>query len=173
MKRFPFLLLDAGPVIKLFELGIWDVFITKCVVTISRTVAEEAQYASLEFEDICINLDDYEEQKLIKIIDVELTNVKAFHEKFDQQYKVSIHPGEKETLAFLYNSSENWLICTADGAVFRVLGLLQRGNQGISLEEILKQIGLSRELKWPYTKKFRENYTHRGQIDSIQNKGLI
>jgi len=173
MKKFQFLLLDAGPVIKLFELGIWDVFITKCDVTISRTVAAEAQYASLEFEDICINLDDYEEQELIEIFDVELTNVKDFHEKFDQQYKVSIHPGEKETLAFLYNSSENWRLCSSDGAVFRVLGLLQRGEQGISLEEVLKEIGLSRELKWPYTKKFRENYTLLGQIDSIQNKGLI
>jgi len=101
MKRFPFLLLDAGPIIKLFQLEIWDEFITKCDVAISRTVAEEAKFASLEFKDICINLDIYEEQNLVKIIDVELSNIKAFHEKFEQQYNISIHAGEKETLAFL------------------------------------------------------------------------
>jgi len=173
MKKFQFLLLDAGPIIKLFELGIWDVFITKCDVTISRIVAEEAQYASQECEDICINLGSYEEKNLIKIVDVELSKVKAFHEKFDLQYKVIIHPGEKETLAFLYNSSENWLVCSADHVVFRVLGLLGRSEQGISLEEILKQIGLSRELELIYTKKFREENTRIGRIYYIQNKGIL
>ncbi|GAF77090.1 unnamed protein product, partial [marine sediment metagenome] len=117
------LLLDTGPIIKLFELGIWDEFITKCDVTISRIVAEQAQYASQEFENICINLGSYEGKNLIKIVEVELSEVKAFHEKFDLQYKVIIHPGEKETLAFLYNSSKNWLVCAADGAVFRVFRL--------------------------------------------------
>lgn len=112
-------------------------------------------------------------KNLIKIVDVELSKVKAFHEKFDLQYKVIIHPGEKETLAFLYNSSENWLVCSADHVVFRVLGLLGRSEQGISLEEILKQIGLSRELELIYTKKFREENARIGQIYSIQNKGLL
>ena len=46
MKKFQFLLLDAGPIIKLFELGIWDDFIKRCDVTISQTVANEAKYAS-------------------------------------------------------------------------------------------------------------------------------
>ena len=173
MKKFRFLLLDAGPIIKLFELGIWDEFIAKCDVTISRTVAEEAQYASLEFEDICINLEFCDEQNLIKIVDVELCNVKAFHEKFDQQYKVDIHAGEKETLAFLCNSSEDWRVCAADSVVFRVLGLLGKAEQGIFLEEILNQVGLSQQLEWEYTRKFRERYTSMGQIDSIQDKGLL
>ena len=39
MKKSPFLLLDAGPIIKLFELGIWEVFIGRCDVTFSKTVA--------------------------------------------------------------------------------------------------------------------------------------
>ena len=47
MKRFQFLLLDAGPIIKLFELGLWDAFIKKYEVSISRTVANQAKYASL------------------------------------------------------------------------------------------------------------------------------
>jgi hypothetical protein len=64
-------------------------------------VAEEVKYASLEFEDICINLDVYEEKDLIKIIDVELCNVKAFYDKFDLSYQANIHDGEKETLAYI------------------------------------------------------------------------
>jgi len=58
--------------------------------------------------------------------------------------------------------------------VFRVLGLLSRAEQGISLEEILVKIGLSQsKLEWEYTKKFREKYTLMGQADSIQDKGLL
>ena len=37
MKKFKFLLLDAGPIIKLFELGIWDEFISRCDITVTRT----------------------------------------------------------------------------------------------------------------------------------------
>jgi len=77
-------------------------------------------------------------------------------------------------LAYLCDSSENWLVCSADGAIFRVLGLLGRIEQGISLEEILEKIGLSQNnLEWEYTKKFREKYTRKGQIDFTQGQGLL
>ena len=75
-------------------------------------------------------------------------------------------------LAFLYSSSVDWLVCAADGAVFRVLGMLGKSEQGISLEEVLKQIGLYRNIEWQYTKKFREHYTRLGQKDFIQERGL-
>jgi hypothetical protein len=173
MKKFPFLLLDAGPIIKLFELGIWEEFIKKCDVTVSRIVANQAKYASQEFEDICIDLERYEEQSRINILDVGPSVVKSFHDRFDTVYKAIVHDGEKETLAILCNSSENWLVCAADKAVFRILGLFGKANQGISLEEALKEIGLSRELEWKYTKRFREKYTRLGRIDSVHGKGLL
>jgi len=154
MKKLQFLLLDAGPIKKLFELGFWDKFIESCDVTISRIVANQAERIGREF-DISIDLKSYEEKRLIKIFDSEPSVYKIFYEKFDQIYKPIIHPGERETLAFLYNSSENWRVCAADKAVFKVLGLLSKAEQGISLEEILKQIGLSLELEWKYTKKFQ------------------
>ena len=163
-------MLDAGPIIKLFELNLWEQFIEMCDVAISRIVVDQAKYASQEFEDICVDLEPYEKQ--IRIFDSELSEVKTFYDKFNLRYKSDIHPGEKETLAFLCNSSENWLVCSADSAVFRVLGLMGRINQGISLEEILSKVGLSRNLEWKYTKKFREKWTHKGQLDFIQEQGL-
>jgi hypothetical protein len=65
-------------------------------------------------------------------------------------------------------------LCSSDGAVFAVLGLLGRAEQGISLEEVFAQIGFSQSgLEWQYTKKFREKYTRMGKINSIQDKGLL
>jgi len=90
MKRFQFLLVDAGPIIKLFQLGIWDEFIARCDVTVSRIVAEEAQYAKGCDEDVYINLESYEAQGHIKIIDVELSQVRNFHQQFDFQYKTHV-----------------------------------------------------------------------------------
>lgn len=177
MKRFQFLLLDAGPIIKLFELGIWDKFIEKCDVTIARTVAEvEVVFANKEGDKEYIDfaLEPWEQKGLIKIVDVELSIVEAFYKRFDPLYKDIIHAGEKETLAFLCNSSEDWQVCAADGAVFRVLGLLGKSDQSISLEEVLKKVGLSQSnLGQRYTKKFRKKWTQIGQADYIQEQNLL
>ncbi|MHC4517423.1 MAG: hypothetical protein ACYTAS_02435 [Planctomycetota bacterium] len=172
MKKFQFLLLDAGPIIKLFELGIWDKFISRCDVTICRTVAEEAKWATRDMEDICIDLERDEEEGRIRVVDVQLSLAKAFYDKFDTSYQAMLHDGEKETLAFLFNSSEDWRVCAADKAIFKVLGVMGRSKQGASLEKILTQIGLGRQLNWPYTEKFRQQYTRLGQTDSIQDQGF-
>ena len=172
IKRLPFLLLDAGPIIKLFELGIWEQFIKTCDVTITRTVAEiEVVFASKGNDKEYIDLMPYEEQGQIKIVDVEPSTVKTFYDEFDPLYKDIIDPGENETLAFMHTSSEKWLVCAADHAVFRVLGFLGKSEHGISLEEVLKNVGLSRQLEWQYTKRFRERWTRIGQVDSLQDGG--
>jgi hypothetical protein len=170
MKKFQFLLLDAGPIIKLFELGLWDKILDVCDITTSQTIVEESKYFSGEFEDTKINLELYENK--IQVLDIASSEVKSFLNKFMQKYQSDIHAGEKEILTFLNSASLEWLLCSADSAVFRVLGLLGRSNQGISLEEILEKIGLARKLEWRFTKMFREKFTQIGQIYLIQNKGL-
>jgi hypothetical protein len=72
-------------------------------------------------------------------------------------------------LEFLLSSSEEWFLCSADGPVFRLMGFLGRGDQGISLEEVLDKIGLKQNtLEWPYTKKFRLERTQQGKIEAAQ-----
>ena len=185
MKKFQFLLLDAGPIIKLFQLGIWDKFIKRCDVTVSSTVAAEAKWASQEFEDTQIDLDVDEKRNLVNIIEPEPSVASTFYTKLPNAYKdnVEVQDGEVQTLAFLCASSTNWFLCFADGAVFRILGLLGKAEQGISLEEMLYQIGLQpcirwdritpKDEDWKYTKKFREDYTRKGKTDFIQGKGLL
>jgi hypothetical protein len=173
MKKFQFLLLDTGPIIKLFELGIWDAFIAKCDVTVCRTIVDEAKWASRDIEDVRIDLEGDERDGRIHIVDVELAVAKAFYDKFDLSYQAVLHDGEKETLAFLCGSTEEWLVCAADKAVFKILGAIGKSERGVSLEKVLSGIGLGRELEWPYTEKFRLRYTHLGQADSIQDQGLL
>ena len=97
----------------------------------------------------------------------------ALSEQFYSLYQDEIHDDEKEILVFLFNSSENCQLCAAALSVFLVLSVLGKGEKGISLEEILKEIGHKQNLEWQYTKKFREKYTRMGQADSIQNRELL
>ena len=64
-------------------------------------------------------------------------------------------------------------MCAADHIVFKILGFFRKAEQGISLEEVLDKIGLSQKLRVKqYTKKFREECTRTGQIESIQNMDI-
>ena len=84
-----------------------------------------------------------------------------------------LDPGETESLAYLVQSTEPFLISSGDAIVFRVLGLIGRGDQGIALEEILRKIGLQQgKLTWACQKAFRDKYTKEGEADSIRGRGL-
>jgi hypothetical protein len=185
MKKFPLLLLDAGPIIKLFELKLWDKLLQACDVTVSRTVIQEAKWASQKLVDIPIDIESYE-GKGLQIIDHESATLASFYEKFSPLYKDLIEPddGEVATLEYLLSSSEKWRLCTADGPVFRLMGSLGRGEQGISLQELTDKVGLQIGINWAkvsprdvdwwkFTKKFREVYTQKGQIDAAQGQGLL
>jgi hypothetical protein len=170
MKKFPLLLLDAGPIIKLFELNLWDKLLQFCDVTVSRTVVPEIKWASQKLEDVRIDIAPYE-GKGLRIIDHETAAVASFYAKLSPLYKDLIEPddGEVATLEYLLSSFERGLLCTADGPVFRLMGSLGRGEQGISLEELLEKIGLRQSaLEWPYTKKFRLEKTQQGKIEAAQ-----
>ena len=172
MKRLQFLLLDAGPIIKLFEANLWDAFLEKFDVTITRTVCDEVVYCQAEEERRFLPvLEDYQ-KKGLKIVDVESCEVRNFMQRFGN-LKSDIHDGEKESLAYLLSSSVSILICSSDKAVFRTLGSMRLSERGISLEELLQSAGVVRKLDWPFTKKFREKYSMMGEIDSIQGLGSI
>jgi len=155
MKKSPFLLLDAGPIIKLFELGFWEKFIERNDVTIARTVVEEVVHTGqcCSFDYIDFPFEQAAKQNRIRIIDVDLTNIQSFLRDSRVAEQYAIDPGEAETFAFLGDTPEGFVLCSADGPVFRVLGFLGRGEQGVSLEEILKGVGFTKgNLEWKYTK---------------------
>jgi len=171
--KFQLLLLDANIVIYLHELGLWEIFTEKCFVTLTRTVVEESQF----WEDSeggyhTIDLAPEVESGKIRCVEVSLTVINHFKNRYGPVYFDRLDPGETESLAFLMNSREEWFISAADEIVFKTLGREGRSSQGISLEEILQKIGLSRSnLKIQFTKQFRENVTHKGEVDRITDFG--
>jgi len=60
MKKSQLLLLDTGPIIKLFQIDLWDTFIEKYDITVTRTVEDEAKFAQTDSGIKDINLKSYE-----------------------------------------------------------------------------------------------------------------
>jgi hypothetical protein len=55
--------------------------------------------------------------------------------------------------------------------VFRVLGNIDRSEQGLSLEEILGSAGLGRKLPSQFKRAFRTQYTAKGVEERLQGRG--
>ncbi|HEU5116756.1 MAG TPA: hypothetical protein VFT74_08795 [Isosphaeraceae bacterium] len=174
MPRLKLLILDANIVILLHEFGIWPRLLERCEVYLARTVAEdEAVFFEQDGDQQPIDLSDDISNNRVSLFDVSIPDIKRFLDQFDPVYISKLDPGETESLAFLTQSKESFLISSGDAIVFRVLGRLNRGDQGISLEEILNKIGLQQsKLPWSCQKTFREKYTSEGGQDMIQGKGL-
>ena len=177
MTTLKLLLFDAGIVIGLHELGLWEKLIDVCEITMTRTVAEDevVLWEDDSGEKTFIDIDKF--QKDIKIgrvncIDVPLPKIAAFKQKFSGDYFDRLDDGEAESLAFMLDSNDDWRISSSDSIVFKILGRLARRNQGISLEEILKQVGLDRQVKWKYSKAFRDKWTKEGEQDNITGIGM-
>ncbi len=157
--KYRLLLLDANVVIYLCELGLWQKFIEQCDVTLTKTVVDEVKSYDLQ--------PDIQNGK-IRCVEASLKSIEAFKAKLGVTYLDRMDPGEAESLAYLMESREQWQLSSGDEIVYKTLGLLNCAEQGISLEELLQKIGLSRPgLDIQYTKEFRLNITKKGQRDHI------
>ena len=174
MPKLKLLLLDANVIIVAHELNLWHQLIDKCDITVTKTIEEQETYywRDTNGEPHKIDLSEDIAKDKIYLIEVPKEKYNSFRNLFDPVYLGDMDPGETDALAFLYYSNENWLISSGDGIVYRILGRLGRGEQGISFEEILKQVGLGCRLKGQYTKNFRTKITKKGEQDSITGFGM-
>jgi hypothetical protein len=174
MKKLRFLLLDACVVIKLFQLGIWRQLCERCEVLLAETVAmEEARFYLDEQAQRCeIDLSEDIREQRVSVVSVDAPMAKQFLARFDPIYAERLDPGETESLAYLFDSTDPCLICSSDAIVFRVLAWTGRQDQGFSLEEVLRETGLGRTLPEQYTRASRLKWTRQGQQDMVRGIGM-
>ena len=108
----------------------------------------------------------------VTVFETDSAEIGQFRLRFDPSYLEKLDPGETEALVKLESLPRDSRLCSADAIVFKVLAALGRDEQGVSLEEILGTLGLSRSLGWAFGRKFREKYSKDGHIDAIQGRGL-
>jgi len=75
-------------------------------------------------------------------------------------------------MCYLLKQPNECQICSADKIVYRVLGNMHRAEQGVSLDEVLNQIGLGRKLGREFSREYREQWTQRGFEEGLGDMGL-
>lgn len=172
MKKFSFLLLDANVVIELFRQGLWERITDICDIHLAQTVIDESEfYIDENGKKVAISHDEIEADGKVTIISLEPSSLGSFRSMFDITVLEDIDPGEAESLAILWNSEGEYLICSADAIVFRILGSADRGHQGISLEEVLQKTGYTKALDYHFTKEFRNRWTRKGFEEKMLGYG--
>lgn len=88
-----------------------------------------------------------------------------FCKPFDPSFKDRFDPGELESLTHACSTDpDTCRISSGDGIVYKTLGRLKRGEQGVSLEELLAEIGMQKSLKPMFRRGFRDHYTRMGLL---------
>ena len=165
-------ILDANVVIKLHELQLWHRVRAKCQVHLAETVVQEVDYYEINAQQIWIDKQALRSE--CAPFSVTPEQVRCFLSQFDRSYQDRLDLGELESLVYLFSQRTapgHLLICSADSIVWQILGCLNKPDHGISLEELLKQLGLTKHLERQYTEDFRVHWSKRGSQDWIQGRG--
>jgi hypothetical protein len=172
MKKSSLLLLDANVVIEIARQGLWDQITARCDIRLSQTVLDESQfYNDDQGERHYIDLTPYISSQRITLFDLTPSQLGGFLAQFGPVYLEKLDPGEAESLAYLLDQPDDCMICSADKIVYRVLGCLSRSEQGVSLEEVLGQLGLSRRLDRKFTKAYKDEWTGKGFQEGLTGLG--
>jgi len=173
MKRFPCLVLDANIVIQLFQLGLWDDVVERCELILVESVVEESDFF-VDSNDVehGIDLQPDVGGGRIRVIAMTVTEIAGFRAQFDPLYVQKLDDGETESLAYCLREGDPHRLCSSDAIVFRAFAVLDRSEQGVSLEEVLQAIGLARPLPRQFTRAFRDENRARGLQDRLAGIGL-
>lgn len=173
MKKFRLLLLDANIVIEISRHGLWDQIVARCDIHLARSVIDEAHFfVDANGDRQPIDLTACFDAGSITVFDLTPSDLVEPRAKFDPVYFEKLDPGETESLAYLLRQSDDCQICSADKIVYRVLGNLRRAAQGVSLEEVLNQIGLGRRLTREFSRDYREQWTQKGFQEGLGGIGV-
>jgi hypothetical protein len=173
VKKFRLLLLDANIVIEISRHRLWGPILERCDIYLARTVVEEAHFFVDDHGDKQpIDLAAYVNAKFITVFDLTPSDLAALRAKFDPVYLEKLDPGETESLAFLLQQGDACQICSADKIVYRILGNMHCSEQGVSLEEVLKGIGLERKLAHEFSREYRERWTQNGFKEKMHGIGF-
>lgn len=170
MTRSRLILLDANVVIHLFELDLWRQVVARSQIVIAQTVVDEAHFFERDGERFPIEWDALIREGSVEIRGLAASEVQAYCNKFDPTYYEKLDPGEAESLALLERDADS-RICSGDKIVWRVLGNTNQADRGVSLEEILKQIGLTKGLPDRFSKRFREQWCKVGSQQHFMGQG--
>ena len=169
-------LLDAGPVIGLHELGLWHEVLRRAQVVVPSIVAEQEAEFWDAGDGVGHPIDLHADAKAghLQIACADTADIIAILARLDHVVQQSVHAGEAEALALLACwDSEKPELCTADGAAVRAACLLGLADRVVSLEVVLRRIGLGPPpLRAKYSDAKVRGWVAKGRQMRIRGEGL-
>lgn len=139
------IIFDANVIIKAHELGLWKTLRSQRKVSLPTSIIDEVKFfTDRRGNHVDIDLRTEVAENLIAEIEVDIGAMAKLYADFSDDFVDSIDPGEQEALAFLYsNSNAGYRFCSGDKRALAALGTIGQGTLGISLEQVLNDIGKS------------------------------
>jgi hypothetical protein len=175
-RKRRFFLLDAGPVIALHSLGLWDEVTRRCELVVPRViaVAETLFWKSETGERVPIDIIADAAAGRLKLMDCEPADLRDTFLMFDRATQESVDPGELHALTQLrlWAGEDKPRFCSSDRMAVICLCLLGLSNLPISLEELLIDIGLGRGVEWKYSSAAIKEWVQDGKRWRLTGQGL-
>jgi len=167
MKKL--LLLDANVIIDLHALGLFEKIAKTYDVHVTRTVFGESISFKKKGQPQKIDIRD----KVMVIDNVSVDSLNTVRTEA-KEARLTIDPGELESIAFLSNTEEEIAFCTCDKAAMTLVSYMELEKRSISVEQAAKVAGLRREhlLLRHSDKRFKE-CIKEGKVLRIQLKKLV
>lgn len=170
MMRSRLVLLDTNVVLRLFELGIWQAVTQKYQIVLAQTVIDESQFFVRDEQRHEIDWAQELASGAVEVRSAPPADIQTFCDRFDPTYLEKLDPGEAESLTLMQTEAQA-SICSADKIVWRVLGNTGQAERGVSLEELLQRMGLTKALPDRFSKRFREQWTRGGGTERFMGLG--
>ncbi|MFA4965083.1 MAG: hypothetical protein WC709_05530 [Thermoleophilia bacterium] len=170
------LILDAGPIIGLHELGAWAAFVDRYEVVVPQLVlSDEALFHSRDADSGFTQQIDLRHDVVagrVLVASASLVALSRVASRFSEA--IELHEGELEALALLTQAEDfaEHVFCSADAAAIEgacMLGLAERCE---SLEHLLGLAGLGRPVTWRFSKRFTDAHKDEGLKRAVTGFGL-
>lgn len=168
MRALKLWILDADVIIDLLSFEVFNNLTKHCELHLSSTVIGEVQFYKKGQVKIPVDFrKEYVETGEVKEVSATSGDLEQVLDLLPASYKQGIGAGELESLAVLNNNRE-LIFCSIDGLAIKSLPFIDMAENGISVEELLRQSGVAvNGLKKSHTDAYFKTKLAEGQQDKI------
>jgi hypothetical protein len=169
-------LLDANIIIESHKVGVWEKLIDRVEIVVSSIVAHKESLFYSEVEGKIpepINLNRLIQDGKIKETSATPEEMADFLNYFDKVFVFGLDEGEIESLSLIKSGKvKDTLFCSSDGPAIQALAMIGHSDAGISMETLLKETGLQKNLECQFGDAFFKKHIKKGSENLIQGVGI-
>lgn len=155
--------------------GIWQRLTSACEIAVPETVVRESRFHSKDLAGFSEPIDLWAQERAgtIAVLSGTAEDVLRVHGRFAGWFLELIQEGEIEALALLlFRDDLRADLCTGDGAAIQAAAMLGLGDKVVALEEVLRELGLSRALDHQFTREFAKKALREGASNLVRGFGI-